>query len=254
MLGSRIRKKLRSGQPVLNVGVTFHSPLVVEWLGLSDIDTVYLDAEHGSINESQCEEMVRAAFLVDKPALVRVPHNDPHTILRYLDIGTSGIIAPHVANAEQVRQAVDAAKYAPMGHRSFGPARFFSRRPGQSVQDYIRQANEETLVIGLFEDIAALEHLDEMTQTPGLDALVIGTSDLSFSMGYTGQSGHPEVQKVVDKVIAACHKAGIATGLPASSVEQARDHIARGAQIISLSFANLVIESAQQFVTAVRSG
>ena len=253
MLGRPIREKLRSGEPVLNMGITFPGPLVVELLGLTDLDTLLLDAEHGSINESQCEDMIRAAFLTEKPALVRVPNSDPDTILRHLDAGASGVVVPHVNTSKEARQIVEAAKYAPDGHRSFGPARFFSRRSGQSTDDYVREANEGTLTICMFEDVAALDELDEIVRTPGLDAYIIGSFDLTFSMGLPGQVEDPVVQKVIDRVIAACGSAGIATGLPASGAEQARAHIDRGVQFVSFNAAgSLIIDAANRLTSDIR--
>src|SRR5438093_6942908 len=123
MRGARIREKLTAGGAVLNVMVPFHSPAVIEMLGLAGVDLVMLDAEHGAIDEAQCEHMVRAADVVDLPAIVRVPNNQPSTILRYLDLGSSGIIAPHIASAANARAAVAAAKYVPAGQRSYGSPR-----------------------------------------------------------------------------------------------------------------------------------
>src|SRR5205085_10877996 len=96
MRGARIREKLERGGVVLNVMVRFHSPAVIEMLGLAGVDMVLLDAEHGAIDEGMCEHMVRAAEVVDLPAIVRTPRNDAPTILRYLDLGASGVMPPHI--------------------------------------------------------------------------------------------------------------------------------------------------------------
>src|SRR5437588_1654202 len=111
----RLRAKMRSDQVILNLGMTFHSPAIVEMLGQTDVDQVFLDAEHGPLSEAQCEEMVRVADLVDKPVIIRVPANDDHVILRYLDIGSSGLVIPHVTNREDAERAVQAMKYGPEG-------------------------------------------------------------------------------------------------------------------------------------------
>src|ERR1041385_8907011 len=100
MRGARLRDKMRSDQVILNLGVTFPSPTIVELLGYSTIDDIFLDAEHGSFSENQCEDMIGGADLLDKPVIVRVPKNEDHVILRYLDIGASGLIIPHVATVD----------------------------------------------------------------------------------------------------------------------------------------------------------
>lgn len=246
MRGERLRAKMQAGQVILNVGLTFHAPAVVEMLGYTDVDDVYLDAEHGSINEAQCEEMVRAADLLDKPVIVRVPTNDPSVILRYLDVGTSGIIVPHVTTPEDAERAVQACKYGPRGTRSFAGGRASGYGVRESAAEYVRRANRETVVIGLFEDARGLSNVPEILTVDGLDALIVGPNDLAFSMGYPAQPWHSEVQRVVDQIIAHCRKAGKPTGLPASDLAQARQHIERGCRIITVGVSSLLLASAQQ--------
>jgi 4-hydroxy-2-oxoheptanedioate aldolase len=244
MRGARVREKLARGGVVLNVMIPFHSPAVVEMLGVAGVDLVMLDAEHGAIDPAHVEHMVRAAEVVDLPAIVRVENNQPSTILRYLDLGSSGILAPHVTTVDQARAVVDAVKYGPIGHRSFGGPRAMQvSRLG--AQEYSETANRETLVVGLFEDVAGIDQIDRIFAVEGLDALTIGPSDLSYSMGYPAQPWHPEVQKVVDRVIEASRRAGKATGLPATDLAQAKQHVARGCRVISFGVGGLIVPGAR---------
>jgi len=247
MRGARVREKLAAGGVVLNAMVPFHSPAVVEMLGLSGVDLVMLDAEHGSIDPAEVEHMVRAAEAVDLPAIIRVPNNAPSTILRYLDLGSSGILAPHVASVADAEGVVQAVKYGPIGTRSYGGprAQLLSRLP---APEYVARANLETLVVGLFEDAAGIDQIDQIFAVEGLDALAVGPNDLAFSMGYPAQPWHPEVQKVVDRVIAASRKASKATGLPAGDLAQARAHVERGCRIISYGVGSMLMSSAKAVV------
>jgi 4-hydroxy-2-oxoheptanedioate aldolase len=250
MRGARIREKLTAGGSVLNVMVPFHSPAVIEMLGVAGVDMVMLDAEHGAIDEATCEHMVRAADVVDLTAIVRVPNNQPSTILRYLDLGSSGIMAPHIASVEDARAAVAAAKYGPAGQRSYGgPRAQVISRVG--APEYVERANRETLVIGLFEDAAGIDQIDAIFAVEGLDALAVGPNDLAFSMGRPAQPWHPEVQAVVDRVIEASRRAGKATGLPASDLEQARSHLARGCRIVSVGVGALITPTAKAMMAAL---
>src|SRR5207247_7112970 len=165
--------------------------------GQSDADQVCLDAEHGPRNEAQCEEMIRVADLVDKPVIIRVPANHDHVILRYLDIGSSGLVIPHVTNREDAERAVRAMKYGPEGRRSFAGGRTNDFGVGEAATDFIKRANQEIVVIGLFEDVGGLANLPSILSVEGLDALIVGPNDLAFSMGFPAQPWHPEVQKVV---------------------------------------------------------
>lgn len=249
MRGAALREKLQAGQVVLNVGLTFDSPSVVEMLGYAGADSIFLDAEHGSFGPDECEDMIRAADLLDKPAIVRVPTNREEVILRFLDVGASGIIAPHVSTRADAERAVRAVKYGPEGRRSFAGGRASAYGTGESGADYIRRANRETLVIGLFEDVAGLPNLTEILAVPGLDALIVGPNDLAFSMGYPADPWNSEVQKVVDQVIAACRADGKATGLPASDAAQARRHVERGCQIITMTVASILISSTNRLAS-----
>jgi 2-keto-3-deoxy-L-rhamnonate aldolase RhmA len=245
MRGARIREKLARGGVVLNVMLPFHSPALVEMLGLSGVDMVLLDAEHGAIDEGMCEHMVRAADVVDLPAIVRTPRNDAPTILRYLDLGASGVMPPHVTTVEDAERAVEATKYGPEGKRSYGGPRAGMYGARESAVDYVRRANHETLVVGLFEDASGIDQIDRILAVKGLDALCVGPNDLAFSMGYPAQPWHPEVQKVVDRVIEAARKAGKATGLPASDPKQAHEHVERGCRIISYGVGAIVMSGAK---------
>lgn len=251
MRGARIREKLDRGGVVLNVMIPFHSPAVVEMLGLSGVDMVLLDAEHGAIDEGMCEHMVRAAEVVDLPAIVRTPRNDAATILRYLDLGASGVMPPHVASVDDAERAVEAAKYGPEGKRSFGGPRAGMYGARESAPDYVKRANRETLVIGLFEDASGVDQIDQIFAVEGLDALVVGPNDLAFSMGYPAQPWHPEVQRVVDGVIEAARRAGKATGLPASDLAQAQNHVERGCRIISYGVGSILMSGARSFMAGL---
>jgi 4-hydroxy-2-oxoheptanedioate aldolase len=236
---------------IINLGMTFHSPAVVEMLGYTAIDDVFLDAEHGPLSEGQCEDMIRAADLVDKPVVIRVPKNEDHVILRYLDIGSSGLIIPHVTTRDDAERAVRAIKFGPAGRRSFAGGRTNAYGARESATDYIQRANRETVVIGLFEDVDGLKSVDDILRVDGLDALIVGPNDLAFSMGYPAQPWHQEVQKVVDQVIAACRRAGKPTGLPASDPAQARQHVERGCRIITYSASSLIINGARELSQAL---
>ena len=252
MRGARVREKLAGGGVVLNVMVPFHSPAVIEMLGVAGVDMVMLDAEHGAIDLGEIEHMCRAADAVGLPAIARVPHNDAPTILRYLDIGLSGIIAPHVTTVDDARRAVEACRYAPPGRRSYGSPRALQVHGGTPAE-YVARADREILVIGLFEDVAGIDRIDDVFAVEGLDALAIGPTDLALSMGHGPSPWHPEVQQVCDRIIAAARRAGKPTGLPAGDVEQARAHVARGAHIISVGAGGLLGAAARQLVAGLQS-
>jgi len=214
MRENTLKQKLEAGKAVFGVMITFPSPQVVEMLGLLGFDWVLIDNEHGSITVDNSEELVRAAELTGMAPIVRPVSNKPEIIAPFLDRGAWGVQVPHVNTAEEARAAVDAVKYYPSGHRGI-----FSRsRPAGygfsgSTADYVAEANRNTLVCLMLEEVEAIKNLDEMVTVEGVDVFFIGSGDLSQSMGYPGQQTHPEVQALMVEGVNAIRGAGRVAGV-----------------------------------------
>ena len=185
-----LRQRLRHGEELLCFSVNFPSSAAVEMGAIAGFDFYNIDTEHGPMDIGVIDEMVRAADSVGVPPIVRPPNNDPDTILRILDVGAAGIMAPGIASKADAQALVDAVKYPPIGHRGLGIVRA-NRWGDEPAAESTRRANEETVIIPLIEDIAAVEAIDEILEVEELDVIWIGPADLSQSMGLTGQYGHP---------------------------------------------------------------
>ncbi|HUS17532.1 MAG TPA: aldolase/citrate lyase family protein, partial [Chloroflexia bacterium] len=180
--------------------------------------------------------------------------NDPVLIKPVLDIGADGVIIPLVRTVEDVRRAVAACRYPPAGVRGFGPRRA-SGYGELGGPDYVRLANETVICIVQIEHIEAANNLDAILQVPGLDGIVIGPNDLAGSMGFMGQPHHPEVQKVMEAIIATTIKtqvyAGVSVGGPP---EYFADWIKRGVQWIGMGGdLSLMLSAARQLDAQVRA-
>ena len=247
MRGKRIKDKLKAGHPVFTTGLRFHAPRLVEMLARSGADQIFLDAEHGPLSEAECEEMVRAADLFDVPVAIRVPVNAPDVILRYLDIGTSAIMVPHVTTRADAERAVRAVKYPPAGTRSFAPGRgaeVFRLGPAE----YVRRANEETLVYALFEDVAGVDEVDAICRVAGIDGVAVGAYDLAASMGHPGEPWREDVQAVVERVLQTCRQHRMPFGtVPRDRADLAR-LIERGCQLITVATLEWGIQATQDAV------
>lgn len=214
MRPNTMKQKLQAGQPVFGSMITFPSAPVVEMLGSLGFDWTLLDNEHGSITVENCEDLVRAAELTGMAPIVRPVANRPEIIAPFLDRGAWGVQVPHVNTAEEARAAVDAVKYYPEGHRGI-----FSRsRPAGygfrgSTGDYVAEANRQTLVCLMLEEVAAIENLESMVEVDGVDVFFIGSGDLSQSMGYPGQQTHPEVQALMERGVEIIVQAGRVAGV-----------------------------------------
>ena len=213
MRENTLKRLIRAGRPAIGALTPFHHPEAVEFLGLLGFDFVFVDGEHGALSAELCQELMRAAQLRDVETIVRVPVNDPAVILGYLEAGALNIQVPHVNSAEDARRAVHAVRYPPQGIRGAGSstrAADYGLRLGAA--EYFARANEQTMVIPMIEEPAAVDQIDEIVAVEGLEAIFIGSGDLALTMGYPGQRGHPDVLAAIGRVHAAGRAAGIAVG------------------------------------------
>jgi 2-keto-3-deoxy-L-rhamnonate aldolase RhmA len=213
MRENSLKQALHAGKPAFGVMCTFPSPPVVEMLGYLGFDWILLDNEHGSITVDTAEACIAAAELTGMAPIVRPVGNRPELIAPFLDRGAWGVQVPHVNTAAEARAAVDAVKYGPEGHRGI----FSGGRPAGygfkgSTAEYATEANRQTLVCLMLEEVEAIENLPELVTVPGVDVYFIGSGDLSQSMGYTGQQAHPEVQRVMERGVEIITGAGRIAG------------------------------------------
>lgn len=213
MFTNTLKRKLLAGERCFGVLDSTCSPEVIEMLGYLGFDFVLLDAEHGKLTLENLENLIRAAELSGTAPIVRPPVTKAEFICPVLDRGAWGVYLPHFNTAELAKASVQACKYAPLGLRGYMPIgranRFGYDIP---VPEYLKRANEETLVIGLVEDVEGLENLDEMLTVEGVDAFWIGAGDLSQSMGYPGQPDHPQMLAAMDEAVRKIVAAGKIAG------------------------------------------
>jgi 4-hydroxy-2-oxoheptanedioate aldolase len=247
--------KVKAGKTVVGFRMDFVSPYVVEVMGNIGFDFVYFDCEHGPMSEEACEEMIRATELVGLTPLVRVPSSEPGVILRFLDSGAMGVIIPHCYSKQVTQAAVKAVKYPPEGER--GIAGRSLSLSGKSVPDYIREANQETMVIVMIEDAEGVKNISEIVSVDGLDVLFIGRLDLSVSMGIPGQVDHPKIKEAVEKVITQARAAGKAVGVGAIDIgkpESIKQFSNQGAQFFSLNAASILTSASRDLLKKIRGG
>ena len=238
---NRTKRKLNAGQPAYGVISTSDDPQLAELFGLAGFDFYMLDAEHGLLGPAQVVNVIRACERVNMTPLVRIGPKDPKLVLQYLDAGMMGVMMPGLETLDEIRMLVNAVKYPPVGKRGMGLTRASGYiATGNEAVNYINFSNEESMVIPQFEDAALIDHFEEMISQPGVDAVVIGPRDLSLNMGFPDGADHPEVQQMIDKVVAVCKKCGVAAGITAGSRADAAKQVARGATMI-LVIAQLVI-------------
>lgn len=208
---SKFREKIRRGEACLGVGVSLTDATVTEAM-CNIYDFVWIDTEHTAFSLETVQAHVMATNKTNTVPLVRVPWNDPVLIKPVLDIGVGGIIVPMVSTAEEARKAVAACRYPPDGIRGYGPRRLHALPP-MSQLEFVKLANEETIVIVQIEHIDAINNLEEILAVPGLTSVVVGPNDLSGSMGMLGQTRHPDVLKAIETVIEKARKTDVFVGI-----------------------------------------
>ncbi len=164
---------------------------------------------------------------------VRVPWNEPSIIMKYLDAGAYGIIVPMVNNRREAEQAVAACRYPPKGFRSSGP----NRVTLYAGRDYQQHADDEVACICMIETAEALENLDDILSTPGVDAAYIGPADLSLALGLPprADSDDPKHVATVARIREACVRHGVAPGIHCASSAFAAQKAAEGFTMVMLT-------------------
>ena len=133
-----IKKCISRNQTYVGPIINFASEAFLELVGIANFDLVMIDAEHGPMGPERCENIVRTLELANLIPLVRVPNDNPSTILKYLDIGFRGIQVPHICSAEQAQRLVQSAKYQPIGQRGIGARQREVRELDETVQREVR--------------------------------------------------------------------------------------------------------------------
>jgi 2-keto-3-deoxy-L-rhamnonate aldolase RhmA len=169
---------------------------------------LFVDLEHGATGLDTATQICVAALDAGITPVVRVPANDPAWIGRVLDGGAVGVVVPHVDSRQDAERAADAVRYPPAGSRSLSGLQPQFGYQAIPAGELMRRADALTLLIGIIETGEAIARIDEIAAVPGMDALQIGTNDLSVSLGVPGEVDHPHVQEAVGRTIAACRRHG----------------------------------------------
>ncbi len=203
--------------------------------------------EHSPITLETARNIVLATRDLPAVPFARVPVNETWTAKRVLDAGVHGVIFPFVSTPALAQQAAQACRYPPAGRRGSGASLATASWP--EPDGYCDSADRNILVVVIVEEASALEHVDDIAATPGVDVVFIGTGDLSFSLGLRGQQDHPRVEEAAAQVVAAAKRHGKVAGRPAELVrEDAALHRTRLPVLPGAVRARAVRKGAQQFL------
>jgi 2-keto-3-deoxy-L-rhamnonate aldolase RhmA len=201
---NRTKRALRDGKAVFGPFVFLSDPTTVELAGLAGFDFVVIDMEHTTRSLNEVQAMVRAAEIANVTSIVRVPEPDHKLILRVLETGALGIMAPMLESAEEAALVARAVRYPPAGRRGT----FSHNRPshygvsGTPLAQVLADADREVLSIGLIETPKGVRNIDAILGA-GIEVAVVGRGDLSTLMAVPGQPRHPAVEEATNQVLAA---------------------------------------------------
>jgi 4-hydroxy-2-oxoheptanedioate aldolase len=200
-----LARRLRAGETVFSGWCGLPYPIVAETIGREGFGAVTLDSQHGLWDPSTILAAVAAVRQAAAAPVVRVPVGDFAFVSRALDFGAEAIIAPMINTAADARAFAAAAKYPPIGERSWGPHRATTLAGLTDQSVYLREANDHIVTLAMIETRTALTNLDAIVDTPGIDGLFLGPSDLSIALS-NGASLDPlssEVERELDRILAA---------------------------------------------------
>lgn len=231
-----LAQRLRAGETVFSGWCMMGSPIVAETIAREGFPAVVLDAQHGLWNTDTLREGIGAVHHAGAAPYVRVPLEDVGLVSRALDFGAEGIVAPMINNADDARRFAAAAKYPPLGERSFGPPRAMMLQGQMAATDYLAAANAGTLTFAMIETPEALTNVEAIAGTPGIDALFIGPYDLSTSLsaGKAQDIEAPQVNAAIDRICAAAISAGKIPGIYCRDAQRALDMAKRGFRFMTV--------------------
>ncbi len=215
-----LRARLHDGKPFLFSWMGIPGAQLAGQLARAGLDGVALDLQHGLIGMDNAGEMAAAISAAGKPVITRVLWNDPGLIGQALDYGSSVVIAPMINSAEHARALVKAAKYPPLGQRSWGGYAMV-QASGKSAADYLKEANRDTLVFAMIETQEALDAVEEIASVHGLDGLFVGPSDLSIALSNGAELNRLSAANLVamKKIVAVAKKHKLVAGAFAGTPE-----------------------------------
>jgi 2-keto-3-deoxy-L-rhamnonate aldolase RhmA len=221
-----VRTRLQAGQPVFGVTITTPSVEIAAHAATLGFHFLWVEMEHSPVTLETLRHIVLAARGLPAAVFARVPVNELWTAKRVLDQGVHGVIFPFTTTAEKAARAAAACHYPPTGRRGSGAGA--AMRTWPAAGNYYDSADREVFTLCVVEEAAALEEIDAIAATPGVDALFIGVSDLSFSLGLRNRQDEPTFEAAVKRIVDAAHRHGKFVGRPARTAEQARRYMDQG--------------------------
>ena len=252
MRENQLRTIWNKGGYVVNGWLAVPSSFCAEVTAHTGWDSLTIDIQHGIVDYQAAVGMMQAISTTNVTPLVRVPWNDPGIIMKCLDAGSYGVICPMINNRADCERFVQACRYPPKGYRSSGP----TRAVYYGGSDYVAQANDTVVTFAMIETADGVKNLDDILDTPGLDAVYIGPNDLALALGVPGglDPTSPKAIETISMILAACKRHKIRAGIHTGSAANAKAMITKGFDFVTiLSEARILAQACQALLKDVRT-
>ena len=240
MRKNKLKELFKAGKPIINSWLGVPSSFSAEVMANQGWDSLTIDMQHGIIDYANAVSMLQAISTTETTPLARVNWNEPGQIMKILDAGCYGVICPMVSNKKEAENFIRACQYPPKGYRSFGPI----RATIYGGADYAKYAEQEILKLAMIETKEALEKLDEILDTPGLDGIYIGPADLSLALNEEPGFDRPEntkAYKEILRILESAKKRNLLAGLHNGTPEYAQKMIDKGFNLVTVGSDNRYI-------------
>lgn len=246
MRSSKVLSRWKQGQPALCTFVQLADPAVPELISMLGFDCIWIDLEHSPMSVETASHLMRAGRQGGSDILARPGKGEYMRMGRLLEAGATGILYPRCESAEEAREVVRWAKFAPDGERGYAGSNPDAGY-GYSAPDaksYVSNANRETFICAQIESPEALGKAKEIAAVPGIDLLFFGPGDFSVLSGVPGQVNHPDVVKACEQTAAAAKAAGKRFGTLSFGTEHAKRILAIGASLVVCGYDMHILKTA----------
>jgi 4-hydroxy-2-oxoheptanedioate aldolase len=230
---NELKSALLAGETRLGLWVTFAHPVAAEIVSRAGYDWMLLDGEHAPNDIPLLLAQLQASAAGGTPVVTRVPVGRPEELKKVLDLGIQNVLVPMVDTAGEAAEMARAMRYPPEGIRGVGAAMARATNYGQE-QDYLANANDEVCLMVQAESVTAIDNIDAIAATEGVDCVFVGPADLAATMGFRGKSGAPEVQTAIAHAGERIRAAGKAAGIVAFDTAQIRSYVAMGFNFVGV--------------------
>jgi 4-hydroxy-2-oxoheptanedioate aldolase len=229
---SIVKAKLAKNEPVLITQLHLTDGSLFEMASLMGFDCLWMDLEHHSYSDETAANLMRAARVGTSDIVARPAKGEFMRMGRLLEAGATGILYPRCSDAEEAREIVKWAKFAPQGKRGFDGSSGDNPYRFMKAGEYIETANRETFIIAQLEEQSAIDQAEEICAVEGIDGLMLGPADFSILSGIPGQVDHEIVTAASETIAKAAANTGKHWGRTSSSFEKTQEYMDMGARLI----------------------